>query len=84
MSDEPDAYQTYLLRLWRARCRGVWQWRASLESRHTGERQVFGSLEQLFTFLCERCEGQVAGAPQAGKEAWSETSSGPLGTTSGR
>ena len=56
MSDEPDAYQTYVLRLWRAQCQGEWQWRASLESPHTGERQAFASLEQLFAFLGERCE----------------------------
>jgi len=64
MSDEPDAYQAYMLRLWRARCQGAWQWRASLESRHTGERQVFGSQEQLFAFLCERCDDQVAEAAE--------------------
>lgn len=59
MNDEPDAYQTYVLRLWRVRHRGKWQWRASLESRHTGERQVFASLEQLLAFLDERCESQT-------------------------
>jgi hypothetical protein len=75
-SDEPDAYQSYLLRLWRARCQGEWQWRASLESRRTGEHQVFGSLEQLFAFLGERCEGQGAGVPEAEKETRSETTSG--------
>jgi hypothetical protein len=62
LSDEPDAYQTYLLRLWRAQCQGKWQWRASIESRHTGERQSFASLEQLFAFLGERCDSQVPGA----------------------
>jgi hypothetical protein len=64
MSDEPDAYQTYVLRLWRARCQGRWQWRASLEGPHTGERQTFARLEQLFDFLRERCEGQVPDAPE--------------------
>jgi len=58
MSDEPDAYQTYLLHLWRVRYQGQWQWRASIESRRTGERQVFAGLEQLLTFLGERCDGQ--------------------------
>jgi hypothetical protein len=82
MSDERDGYQAYMLRLWRVPSQGRWQWRASLESPHTGERQAFAGLEQLFAFLGERCEGQVAGAPEAGKEEWSETSSGPLGTTS--
>lgn len=64
-NEERDAYQAYLLRLWRTQCRGDWQWRASVESRHTGERQTFGSLEQLFAYLLQRCEGQVAGAPEA-------------------
>lgn len=54
-SDETDAYRSYLLRLWRARCQGEWQWRASIESRRTGEHQAFGSLEELFAFLSERC-----------------------------
>jgi hypothetical protein len=30
MDDEPNGYQTYVLRLWRARCRGKWQWRVSI------------------------------------------------------
>jgi hypothetical protein len=59
MSYEPDAYQTYLLRLWRAQCQGEWQWRASLESPHTGERQWFASLEQAFAYLDEQCDRQV-------------------------
>ena len=64
MNDEQsNGYQTYLLRLWRAQCRGTWQWRASLESRHTGERQLFASLGQLFAFLGERCDSQTPGAP---------------------
>ncbi|RPJ26633.1 MAG: hypothetical protein EHM35_14745 [Planctomycetaceae bacterium] len=65
MSDEPDAYQSYLLHLWRARCQGRWQWRASLESPRTGERQLFGGLEQLFAFLSERCERLAPDTPEA-------------------
>jgi len=65
MSDEPDAYQTYVLRLWRARCQGKWQWRASLESPRTGERQLFAGLPQLFAFLSERCDRQVPDRPGA-------------------
>jgi hypothetical protein len=64
MSDEPDAYQAYLLRRWRVSCQGKWQWRASLESPRTGERQSFAGLEQLFAFLSERCEGQAATSPE--------------------
>ena len=75
MSDEPDAYQAYLLRLWRVPYKGKWQWRASLESPRTGERQVYASLEQLFAFLCERCDSQVGNKPEEGNEAQSEISS---------
>ena len=65
MSDEPDAYQTYLLHLWRARCQGQWQWRASIESPRTGERQLFAGLEQLFAYLSEKCDSQVPHTPEA-------------------
>ena len=62
MDDEPDAYQAYLLRLWRVPFRGKRQWRASIESPHTGEHQVFAGLEQLFAFVSERCaEGEGDG-----------------------
>lgn len=64
MSDEPDAYQAYLLRLWRVPCQGRWQWRASLESARTGERQSFAGLEQLFAFLSERCDGLASTTPE--------------------
>jgi hypothetical protein len=64
MRDEPDAYQSYLLRLWRARCQGEWQWRASIENRRTSERQVFSNLEQLYAFLSERCKDPAPGAGQ--------------------
>jgi hypothetical protein len=63
MSDEPDGYQTLVLRLWRARCQGEWQWRASLEGPHRGERQWFASLEQLFAYLRERCDSQAPDGP---------------------
>jgi len=66
MSDERDGYQAYLLRLWRAQCGGKWQWRASLESRHTGERQAFAGLEQLFAFLGERCDSRTCPEGSAG------------------
>ena len=68
MSDETHDYQAYLLRLWRTRSKGQWQWHASLESPHTGERQSFSSLEQLFAFLSERCSNREASLPEAGKE----------------
>ena len=54
MSDEPDAYQAYLLRLWRVPCKGRWEWRASIESPHTGERQAFATLHELCNYLKAR------------------------------
>ena len=64
MSDQPDAYQSYLLRLWRGQRKGKWQWYASIESPHTGERQWFASLEQCFAFLSEECDRQAPQTPE--------------------
>ncbi len=69
MTEESGVYHAYLLRLWRVQYQGQTQWRASLESPHTGERQSFASLEQCFTFLRERCSSQPADMPEAGKES---------------
>jgi hypothetical protein len=76
MSDEPNGYQTYILRLWRPRWQGEWQgaaalggqWRASIESPRTGERHVFASLQQLFAYMSELCEWQVPGDGDAGRQ----------------
>jgi hypothetical protein len=65
MSEERDAYQAYLLRLWRVPCQGRWQWRASIEIPRTGERQLFGGLQQLFAYLSEQCERQTPDRPEA-------------------
>ena len=54
MNEESDVYHAYLLRLWRTLCQGQTQWRASLESPHTGEHQSFASLEQCFAYLREK------------------------------
>ncbi len=51
MSDERDGYQAYLLRLWRVRYQGQWQWRASIDSPNTGERRSFADLAAFVTFL---------------------------------
>ena len=60
MASEPRRYQAYLLRLWQVLGDdGAPAWRASLEDVHTGERQGFGSLEQLLAFLLE----ETASAP---------------------
>jgi len=42
-------YRSFLLRLWRASRQEPW--RASLEPIGPGERQSFGDLEDLFTFV---------------------------------
>jgi hypothetical protein len=43
-------YQSYLLRLWRAK-EGEEGWRASLESAQTGERKGFATLDALFEYV---------------------------------
>jgi hypothetical protein len=68
MRYEDHDYQAYMLRVWRTTYKGQWQWHASLESPHTGERQSFTSLEQCFTFLRERYGGPAASMPEVGKE----------------
>jgi hypothetical protein len=65
MNAEPDAYQTYVLRLWRARCQGSWQWRASIMIPHTGERQWFASMEELFAYLSEQLVCKTPQTPAA-------------------
>ncbi len=52
-------YLSYLLRLWQVHSNGMPVWRASLENPHTGERQGFATLEQLFDFLSEQIEKPV-------------------------
>ena len=74
MKEELNVYHAYMLRLWRTEYKGQWQWRTSLESPHTGERQSFTSLEQCFTFLCDLCSGQAPDMPQAVKEYQHEKS----------
>jgi hypothetical protein len=70
MSEETKdpLYYAYMLRLWRSESQGRSQWRASLDSPHTGERQLFSDLEQLFAFLSEQCENESPGASQEEKE----------------
>ena len=64
MNGERQGYQAYLLRLWQVHSGGKWVWRVTLESPHTGERQVFTSLEQLFAHLGEQCDRQVPDGPE--------------------
>ena len=50
VGNRPD-YLSYLLRLWLARERGRPVWQASVQSPHTGERESFCTMEDLFVFL---------------------------------
>jgi len=54
MAEEPQEYQSYLLRLWRTSSRGKPTWRASLESAQSCERRGFADLASLFAFLEEQ------------------------------
>lgn len=49
-TEEPD-YLAYLVRMWRVCSEEKVQWRISVESPHTGERQSFVGLETLFAFF---------------------------------
>lgn len=51
MNGERQGYQAYLLRLWQVCSGGRWVWRATVESPHTGERQMFADLAGLFAYL---------------------------------
>jgi hypothetical protein len=50
---EQSDYQSYLLRLWRAK-EGEEGWRASLESAQTGEHKGFATLDALFDYVWSR------------------------------
>ena len=58
MRDEPDDYLAYLMRLWRVLYQGRWEWRASIDCPHTGERHSFGTLAGLFSFLEDKTSQQ--------------------------
>ena len=47
-------YLAYMLRLWQVDRQGQPEWRASLESPHTGERLGFADMAQLLDFLQEK------------------------------
>lgn len=61
-------YFSYLLRLWREG-EGGFEWRASLHDPHSGERQGFGSMDELFAFL-QRQIGTVPGTNGGQEEDW--------------
>ena len=51
MSKERRRSISYLLRLWQTEREGALVWRASLESAHTGQRQGFATLAELYAYL---------------------------------
>jgi hypothetical protein len=51
MSNQQPDYLAYLLRLWRHNDEEQTNWRASIESSHSGNRHVFANLDDLVTFL---------------------------------
>jgi hypothetical protein len=55
---EQSDYQSYLLRLWRAK-EGEEGWRASLESAQTGERRGFATLDALFDYVRLQTLGEL-------------------------
>lgn len=61
MRDRKRWYLAYLVRLWQVRDRGQSDWRASVENAHTGDRQGFAGLAELFTFLENEVGHQIAG-----------------------
>jgi hypothetical protein len=54
MPQERRPYIAYLLRVWQVEGKEGPSWRASVEEAHTGERQGFASLEELFDFVREQ------------------------------
>lgn len=63
MSELRQPYLAYLLRLWQVWDEGRVSWRASLENAHTGERQGFANLTELFSFLEKEVSQAVQGQP---------------------
>lgn len=53
-----STYLAYMLRLWQVDRQGQPEWRASLESPHTGERLGFADVAQLLAFLQEKTEAR--------------------------
>ncbi len=60
---------SYLLRIWRVKRDNEFVWLASLEDPHTGKRQGFASLEDLYVFLSRQADEAVPeGQPEKKKE----------------
>jgi hypothetical protein len=50
------SYHSYLLRMWRVIRDEKFVWMASLDDPHTGNRQSFTSLEDLYVFLLQQAD----------------------------
>jgi hypothetical protein len=59
MAGGQQRYLAYMLRLWEASSDEELDWRASLESPHTGERHGFANLEMLFAFLEKKTDDRL-------------------------
>lgn len=57
MSELREPYMAYLLRLWQVGDGEQVGWRASLENAHTGKRQGFASLNEMFAFVRRQTGG---------------------------
>ena len=62
MVKQPEAYLSYLLRLWRTG--ETSPWKASLEDPVTGRRLGFGNLQVLFAFLRRQTQSSVITDPK--------------------
>jgi hypothetical protein len=65
----PEAYLSYLLRLWSTEGEGVGVWRASLEDPLTGIRKGFADPDTLFAFLREQMTARVVRSEVEGGDA---------------
>lgn len=49
MTQQPNQYHSYLLRLWRSNAQSPW--RSSVQCTASGEKQIFADLAALFNFI---------------------------------
>jgi hypothetical protein len=64
---QQSGYQSYLLRLWRAKEEKE-GWRASLHSAQTGRRRLFATLDALFDYVRAQTRSEPEGDGQAGPQ----------------
>ncbi len=73
---KPKPEQVYLIHIWAVEEGGKLVWRASLESVWSGERQVFASLEDLFSFIKIQMQTFSERAAEENRPVDSETGNG--------